>query len=146
VTKRSISREASRLGRWPINSSTPVAESAVETADRIDRCKASAQFTRRRCMRKTLAFGLAAFLMASPAMAQVVIGGDNDAARHEQRAQQDRMAAQKDAMQAQRDAAMGNYPGAAREQRESHQEWRDANHQDRKADRDDHGVTVQLGH
>ena len=44
-------------------------------------------------MRKALSIGLATFLMASPAMAQVVIGGDNDAARHEQRAQQDRMQA-----------------------------------------------------
>ena len=47
-------------------------------------------------MRKALSIGLAAFLMASPAMAQVVIGGDNDAARHEQRAQQDRMQAHRD--------------------------------------------------
>ena len=41
-------------------------------------------------MRKVYSLGLAAFLMASPAMAQVVIGGGYDAARHEQRAQQDR--------------------------------------------------------
>ena len=41
-------------------------------------------------MRKVYSLGVAAFLMASPAMAQVVIGGGNDAARHEQRAQQDR--------------------------------------------------------
>ena len=74
-------------------------------------------------MRTFYSLGLAAFLMTSPAMAQVVIGGgDNDAARHDQRAQQDRMNAHQDAMQAHRDAAMGNYGDAAREQREAHHE------------------------
>src|SRR3954452_5378914 len=97
-------------------------------------------------MKKAYALGLAAFLAVSPAMADVVIGsGGNDAARHEQRAQQDRMAAQHDSAEAQRDAAMGNYRGAAREQREAREEWRDARHQERKADRDaDRGVHVEL--
>jgi len=98
-------------------------------------------------MRTAYAIGLAAFLAASPAMADVVIGGgDHDAVRHEQRADQDRGAAHHDQSQAQRDAAMGNYHGAAREQNEARQEWRDANHQDRKADRDDHGgVHLEVG-
>jgi hypothetical protein len=52
----------------------------------------------------------------------VVIGGDNDAAPLEQRAQQDRMQAHQDSAQAQRDAAMGNYGDAARERREAHHE------------------------
>jgi len=98
-------------------------------------------------MKKAYAIGLAAFLAASPAMAQVVIGGgDNDAARHEQRAQQDRMEAHHDQAEAQRDAAMGNYSGAAREQAEARQEWRDAHHQQRDAERDSSGFHVDIGH
>jgi hypothetical protein len=99
-------------------------------------------------MRKVFSYSLAAFLMASPAaMAQLVIGGNNDAARHEQRSEQDRMQAHHDSAEAHRDAARGNYAGAAREQREAHQEWRDAHHQQRDADRNDHGgVNIQLGH
>jgi hypothetical protein len=95
-------------------------------------------------MRRTLSLGLAAFLMASPAMAQVVIGGDNDAVRHEQRARQDRMDAREDAMRAHRDAAMGDYAGAARDQREAHHEWRDSHHQQHDADRDSGGFSVQV--
>jgi hypothetical protein len=106
--------------------------------------------TKEMMMRKAYAFGLAAFLAASPAMADVVIGtGGGDAARHEQRAEQDRMAAHHDAAEANRDAAMGNYRGAAREQREAQHEWHAANRQEHKADRDsdDHGgFHVQLGH
>ena len=97
-------------------------------------------------MRTIYSLGLAAFLMSAPAMAQVVIGGDNDAARHEQRAQQDRMQAHQDNAQAQRDAAVGNYRGAARAQNEARQDWCDAHHQQHDADRDDNGVTVRLGH
>jgi hypothetical protein len=97
-------------------------------------------------MRKIYSLGVAAFLIASPAMAQVVIGGGNDAARHEQRAQQDRYDARRDANQAQRDAAVGNYRGAAREQQEAQQAMHDAQRQERKADRDDHGgVNLQFG-
>ena len=99
-------------------------------------------------MRKAYAFGLATILMASPALADVVIGtGSNDSARHEYRADQDRAAAHHDMGEAHRDAAMGNYAGAAREQREAHHEWRDAHRQEHKADRDDNGgLSVQLGH
>ena len=96
-------------------------------------------------MRKTLSIGLAAFLVASPALAQMAIGGDNDAARHEQRAQQDRMRAHRDSTEAHRDAATGNYGAAAREQREAHQEWRASNHQQHDADRDSNGVRL-YGH
>jgi hypothetical protein len=96
-------------------------------------------------MRKALSIGLATFLMASPALAQVVIGGDNDAVRHEQRSQQDRMQAHRDSAEAHRDAATGNYGAAAREQREAHQEWRDSHHQQRAADRDANGVRL-YGH
>jgi hypothetical protein len=98
-------------------------------------------------MRKAYALGLAAFLAASPAMADVVIGGGNDAARHDQRAMQDRSAAQQDSAEARERAAVGDYRGAAREQNEAQHELRDANHQDRKADRDDHsGVKLEIGH
>ena len=96
-------------------------------------------------MRTVYAIGLAAFLAASPAMAQVVIGPDNDSARHDMRAQQNRSDARQDQTQAQRDAAVGNYRGASQEQREAQHEDRAADHQERKADRDDRGVTVQLG-
>ncbi len=97
-------------------------------------------------MRTAYALGLAAFLAASPAMADVVIGTDNDSARHDMRAQQDRNDARQDQAQAQRDASMGDYRGAAREQDEARHEMHDANRHDRKADRDDHGgVTVELG-
>ncbi len=95
-------------------------------------------------MRTVYAIGMAAFLAASPAMAQVVISTDNDS-RHDRRAQQDRSDARQDQAQAQRDAAMGNYRGAAKEQREAIHEDRSADRQEHKADRDDRGVTVQLG-
>ena len=98
-------------------------------------------------MRKALAYGFATFLIASPAMAQAVIGSDNDAARHEQNAQQDRMAAHQDHADAQRDAAMGNFGDAARAQREAHNDLSDAHHQQRDADHDDNGgVKVEIGH
>ena len=97
-------------------------------------------------MRTAYAIGLAAFLAASPAMAQVVISTDNDAARHDQRAQQDRMDAHHDQAEAQRDAAMGNYRGAAHEQNEARDEWRDSQHQQHDADHDSNGVSVQFGH
>jgi hypothetical protein len=97
-------------------------------------------------MRKVYSLGVAAFLIASPAMAQVVIGGGNDAARHEQRAQQDRFDARRDASEAQRHAAAGDYRGAAREQREARDEMHDARRQEHKADRDEHGgVNLPFG-
>jgi hypothetical protein len=98
-------------------------------------------------MRQALAYSLAAFLMASPAMAQVVIGGNNDSARHEQNAQQDRTDARQDHADAQRDAAMGNYGDAAHAQREAHNEWRNAHRQQSDTNQDGNGgVKVQIGH
>ena len=95
-------------------------------------------------MRKVYSLGVAAFLMASPAMAQVVIGGGNDAARHEQRAQQDRYDAHRNAAQAQRDAAVGDYRSAARDQQQARHDMHDAQRQEHKADRDS-GVNLQFG-
>jgi hypothetical protein len=98
-------------------------------------------------MRTAYAIGLAVFLATSPAMAQMIIGGDNDAARHEHHSQQDRAAARQDNAEAHRDAAMGNYNGAALKEAEAHHEWRDANRQEHRADHDsDHGFSVQIGH
>jgi len=68
-------------------------------------------------MRIFPAFATAAFLAASPCMAQV--NGDNDAARHEYRAQQQERAAQRDEHKAREDAAMGDRRDAAREQAEA---------------------------
>ncbi len=66
-------------------------------------------------MRTAYAFGIAAFLAASPAMAQVTFGtGDYDAPRHEQRSQQERMEAQHEMMRSHRDARMGDYRAAER--------------------------------
>jgi hypothetical protein len=97
-------------------------------------------------MRTAYVFGLAAFLAVSPAMADVVIGGgDNDAARHEHRAQESRTDAHQDMMRSHRDAAMGNYGAAAQERRDAHMDMRRAHHQEHAADRDDHGgVSVQV--
>ena len=96
-------------------------------------------------MRTADAFGLAAFLAVSPAMAQVIIGGGNNDAAHEAQAQQDRADARQDMNQARRDAAVGNYGAAAQEQRDAHHDWRQAQHQQHDADRDgNHGVTVQI--
>ncbi len=98
-------------------------------------------------MRTAYAFGLAAFLAVSPAMAQVIIGGggDNDAARHEAHAQQDRADAHQYINQARRDAAVGNYGAAAQAQSDARHDWRQAQHQQHDADRDSNGgVTVQI--
>ena len=95
-------------------------------------------------MRKIYSLGMAAFLIASPAMARVVIGGGNDAARHEQRAQQDRYDARRDAAQAQRDAAVGDYRSAARDQQQARHDMHDAQRQERRAERDS-GVNLQFG-
>jgi hypothetical protein len=93
------------------------------------------------------AFATAAFLAASPCMAQVVItpGGD-DAARHEQRADHQEHAAQRDEHKAREDAATGNYGGAAHEQAKAQDHQDVAQHQERRADQDSTGVQVQVGH
>ena len=97
-------------------------------------------------MRKLYSFGLVAFLAATPAMAQVVIGGDNDAARHEWSTDQDRMRAHRDHREARRDAEMGDYRGAARDQRDAHRDWREANRQDYRTDRDNDRPSIVFGH
>jgi hypothetical protein len=95
-------------------------------------------------MRTVYALGLAAFMAATPAVAQVVIGG-GDASRHEAQAQQDRAQARQDSAAARQRAAMGDYQGAARDQRAAQDERHDAHRQERKADRDANGAFIQLG-
>ena len=86
-------------------------------------------------MRSTYAVAIAALLAAGPAMSQVIIQTpDPDAARHEQRADQDRANAHFEQQEAQRRAAMGDYHGAAEAQRDAHHDWRDAQRNDHRAD------------
>ena len=87
-------------------------------------------------MRIGYAVAMAAFLAASPAMAQVVIGGDHDAARHEYQADQQRHAAQEDMHESHELAEHGDYRGAMRERREAQQHRHAAMEQERRADRD----------
>jgi hypothetical protein len=88
-------------------------------------------------MRLFPAFAAAAFLATTPCMAQVVIGGgDNDATRHEYRADRQEQAAHRDAYVAHKMAEHGNYQGAAREQAESRQHQAVARDQERRADWD----------
>ena len=79
-------------------------------------------------------------LATTPCMAQVVIGGgDNDAARHEQRADQQEHAAQHDEYRAREDAARGDYRDAHREQAEAREHQAAAEHQEHRADQDSRG-------
>jgi hypothetical protein len=89
----------------------------------------------------------AAFLTASPSMAQVVItDGSHDADRHEYRAGQQERAAQHDEHKAREDAAVGNYRGAAHEQAEARDHQAAAQHQERRADQDSRdGVHIEIG-
>jgi hypothetical protein len=88
-------------------------------------------------MRIFPAFATAAFLAASPCMAQVVVGpGDNDAARHEFRADQQEHAAQRDEHRAREDAAMGDYRDAARERADAQRHDEAAQHQEHRAEQD----------
>jgi hypothetical protein len=100
----------------------------------------------RLAMRIGYAAVMAALLVSAPAMAQVIIGGDNDSVRHEQRADQDRAAGRQEMGQARADAARGDYADAARDQQAAREDWHAAHHQQHDADRDSNGgVTVQLG-
>jgi hypothetical protein len=93
-------------------------------------------------MRTFSAIALAASLYAVPAMSQVIFQvPDNDAARHEQRAQQDRSDARAEHRQAQMDAAMGNYGAAAEEQRDARRDWHAARRQEERA-RDDSSTVI----
>jgi hypothetical protein len=92
-------------------------------------------------------FATAAFLAASPCMAQVIITpGGNDAARHAERADQQEHAAQHDEHKAREDAAMGDYRGASHEQAKAQDHQAAAQQQERRADQDSHGgVQLQIG-
>ena len=93
-------------------------------------------------MRSTCAIAFGAFLVAAPAMGQVIIQTPNgDAARHEQQANQDRADAHWAREEAQRRAAVGDYHGAAEADREAHRDWRDARRQEHRA-QDDQGGYV----
>ena len=95
-------------------------------------------------MRTFSAIALAASLYAVPAMSQVIFQvPDGDAARHQQRAQQDRADARAEHRDAQMDAAMGNYGAAAEEQRDARRDWQSARRQEERAR--DHSTTIILG-
>jgi len=89
-------------------------------------------------MRIIPTFAAAAFLAASPCMAQVVITtpGDNGAVRHELRADEQEHAAQRDEHRAREDAAMGNYRGAAQEQADAQHHQAEAQYQEHRAAQD----------
>jgi hypothetical protein len=93
-------------------------------------------------------FATAAFLAASPCMAQVIITpGGNDAARHAESADQQAHAAQHDEHKAREDAAAGDYHAASHEQGKAQDHQAVAQHQERRADQDSQGgVQVQIGH
>ncbi len=94
-------------------------------------------------MRSTYAVAIAALLATGPAMAQVVIQTpDPDAARHEQRADQDRANARLEHQDAQRRAAMGDYRGAAEAQRDAHHDWRNAQRNEHRADEGSGAVII----
>ncbi len=94
-------------------------------------------------MRTFSAIALAASLYAIPAMSQVIFQvPDSDAARHEQRAQQDRADARAERRDAQMDAAMGNYGAAAQEQRDARRDWHAAQNQQERAQDDSSTVII----
>jgi hypothetical protein len=94
-------------------------------------------------MRSTYAIAFATLLMATPAMSQVIIQTPNgDAARHEDRAQQDRWEARQARQEAERRAAMGDYRGAAEADREARRDWHDAGRQRDRAQQDSGGVII----
>jgi hypothetical protein len=94
-------------------------------------------------MRSSYAIAFAAILMAAPAMGQVIITTPNgDAARHEQRAQQDRWEGREARREADRRAAMGDYRGAAEADREAHRDWRDARRQQERSRDESSGVII----
>jgi hypothetical protein len=93
-------------------------------------------------MRTFSAIALAASLYAVPAMSQVIFQvPDGDAARHEQRAQQDRANARAEHREAQMDAAIDNYGAAAEEQRDARHDWQAARRQEERA-RDDSTIII----
>jgi hypothetical protein len=94
-------------------------------------------------MRSIWAIAFGAFLVAAPAMGQVIIQTPNgDAARHEHQANQDRANAHWAREEAQHRAAIGDYHGAAEANREAHRDWRDARHQEHRAQDDQSGYVI----
>lgn len=99
-------------------------------------------------MRILPSIATAIFLAASPCMAQVVItNGSQDAARHEDRAEQQNQAARHDQHEAREAAAAGDYHGAARAQDDAQHHAAIAEHQEHRADQDrNSGVRIEIGH
>ena len=94
-------------------------------------------------MPSSYAIAIGAFLVAAPAMGQVIIQSPSgDATRHEQRANQDRADAHWEKQEAQRRAAVGDYRGAAAADREAHRDWHDARRQDHRAQDAEGGYVV----
>jgi hypothetical protein len=94
------------------------------------------------------AMAAAALLAATPAMAQITIGGGdpNAAQAHQYQSDQDRAAGRQNMEAAHQEAAMGNYGAAERDQQAAHEDWHAAHHQEHDADRDSRsGATVQIG-
>jgi len=99
-------------------------------------------------MRICYALTVAAMLAASPAMAQVIIGGGdpNAGAAHQYNADRDRDAGRAN-MEASRDAAAhGDYYDAERYRDAARQDWHAAHHEQYDANRDNSGgVVMQFG-
>jgi hypothetical protein len=94
-------------------------------------------------MRSTYAIAFGAFLIAAPAMGQVIIQTPNgDPARHQQQANQDRADAHWAKQEAERRAAVGDYRGAAEADQEAHRDWRDARRQERRSQDEQGGLII----
>ena len=98
-------------------------------------------------MRIGYALAVAGILAGSPAMAQVIIGGGDDAARHDYRADQERNAARRDMRESRERAAMGDYRGAERERERAREHWAESREQRERAERDADrgGVRLNFG-
>jgi hypothetical protein len=94
-------------------------------------------------MRTVYTVAFAASLLATPAMAQVIIQTPNpNAAQHQMQADQDRSAARAEHEQARMDAANGNYGAAAEAQRDARQDWHAARRQDERANESSGAVVI----
>jgi hypothetical protein len=98
-------------------------------------------------MRFGYAVALAAFFAAAPAVAQLTVtNGNDESARHEYNANQDRAAGRQNMEAAHQEAAMGNYRSAARDQQAAHEDWHAAHHQQYDSNHDaNSGVTLHIG-
>ncbi len=100
-------------------------------------------------MRIGYAMAAAALLAATPAMAQITIGGgDRDAARRTSiNADRDRTAGRQNMEAAHRRRRWATIAPRIATKQAAHEDWHAAHHQEHDADRDSRGgVTVQLGH